>query len=139
CGSWVVGRGSWAVGRDIELPTYDPQPTTHNPRPTTYNLRASSNGPDQLIQQVNVPLLRGDQLVADQLFAGRVDVVGAFHVILQAVLFAFFQALQRRGVAEKIGRALGEFCPGAPGAGGIGRLASKLADSIAQRLRRPRV
>ena len=45
----------------------------------------------QLVQQTDMPLLRGDQLVLDQLRRTGIHVVQRFFVILEPVLFAFLQ------------------------------------------------
>src|SRR3954471_13887898 len=82
-----------------------------------------SRAPDrinQLIQQVDMTLLCRNELVLNQLGAGGVDVVDAFFVILQAMLFAFLEALQAGGVAEQVGGALRELRPRAPSARRIG-------------------
>src|SRR5262245_49071501 len=77
-----------------------------------------ADGVDQLVKQVDVPLLRGDQLVLHELGAGRVDVVDAFAVVLQPVLLAFLEGFERAGVAaEERGGAFDELGPSSPGAG----------------------
>ena len=55
-----------------------------------------------------MPLLCRDQLVLDQLGGGHVQLVEPFLVILQAVLFAFFERLERRCVAEAVVRPASE-------------------------------
>src|SRR5438128_3460664 len=105
----------------------------------TFHASRAPHRIDQLIQQADVPLLRRDELVLHQLGGAGIDVVDAFLVILQAVLFAFLEALEGRGVAEQVGSALGELGPGAPGAGGVRGLAAELADAVADRLRRAAV
>src|SRR4051794_8290547 len=77
---------------------------------------------DELVEQRDVPLLGGDELVLNQFAARRVDVVEAFFVVLQAVLFAFLERLEARGVAEEVRGALRELRPRAPGAGRVARL-----------------
>src|SRR3954469_10456817 len=66
---------------------------------------------DQLIQQADVSLLGGDELVLHQFAARGIDVVGSFLIVLQAVLLAFLQGLEAGGVAEQIGGTLRKLRP----------------------------
>ena len=88
----------------------------------------------ELIEDADVALLGGDELVLDQLAGGHVQLVQALLVVFQAVFFAFLECFEGGGVAEEVGDAGGELGPGTPGAGGIGGFATKLADAVAKSL-----
>src|SRR6185437_16113796 len=94
---------------------------------------------NQLVQQIHMSLLRGNELVEHELGAGSVDVIDSAPVILQTVLFPFLEGFEAGAVTEEIGGALRELRPDAPRAGRIAGLATELADAIAQRLSRPTV
>ena len=77
---------------------------------------------EELVEEVDMAFLLGDELVLDKGLAGRVKLIDRIAIIFQAVLFAFLKALERSVVAEEVHGSLNGLGPCAPRARGRRRL-----------------
>src|SRR5512142_1532705 len=93
-----------------------------------------SRAVDHRVEDVDVPLLRRNHRLGDQLPARCVNVLERVLVVLEPMLLPFLQRLERGRVAEQGRDALHRLRPGAPRAGGIVGLAAHSPDLLAQLL-----